>query len=137
MELVSAANVSGGTLRTSDGGLIQVNAGNTATVSGFTLDGQIVANESAFLQLRDTVTNQAGSTIRVAARVVTASIELTISNPLDDAAARGDEQDGEAGENGLGLPLVTELTRAAGVAYRVERGPGQFRTRLVFPAAAD
>ena len=65
VELANNPLVTGGTLRTNGGGQIEVAGGHTGRIRDVTVDGLLVAQEAAILEMNGTITNQMGSLILV------------------------------------------------------------------------
>ena len=76
VELVSGVSVTGGTLTTSTGGLLETPGGNTATLSGVTNSGTYSVNDNATTVLSGTITN-------------TGSMQLNSSNSFTEFRISG------------------------------------------------
>ena len=88
-----------------------------------------------------------GSRIRVAGRpTADDEVTLTISNPCEDLAPEDmanvtdlfwqkDEARTSSLQGGLGLPLVSEVARSAGLGFELDLQDGLFHARLKLPRA--
>ena len=71
-----------------------------------------------------------GSTVRTRVEQAAETVRLTITNPRDPS------EPADATPEGLGLPLVSQLTRALGLGFETARTDDGFEATLVFPASA-
>ncbi len=71
-----------------------------------------------------------GSVIEASVARDNGTIQLVVSNPL--GTSEGDAPDPE----GLGLPLVRALTRAAGIGFRIATRDGRFHASIDLPRAS-
>ena len=65
VKIVNTAAISASTLQTSGGGQILVAGGHTGQVTNVTVNGLLVADNNATLQINGDITNQVGSTILI------------------------------------------------------------------------